>query len=341
MKKYKAGIINVTGYAGLELARILASHPSVELCSVTGRSLAGKKLSDAFPYLHRLNLPITENLEGQVDIVFMALPHKEGAVLVSDLLAKGIRIIDISADFRLKDPSLYQAWYGFEHPCPELLPEAVYGLPELKRKDIASARLVANPGCYPTSAILGLTPAFKMDLIEPSAIIDAKSGLSGSGRTPTAKNIFCEADEDVCAYSVGSHRHQPEIVQELSYAGGGVIPRITFCPHLIPMSRGILSSAYARLKRPVTDEEVKEIYHRFYKDEPFVKITAEPPHTRYTRGTNMCFIHPVVDALNERLVVISCIDNLVKGAAGQAVQNMNIMLGLDESAGLEAMAALP
>ena len=341
MKKYKAGIINVTGYAGLELARILESHPSVELCSVTGRSLAGKKLSDVFPYLHRLDLPITENLEGQVDVAFLALPHKEGAALVPALLEKGMRVIDISADFRLKDPALYQAWYGFEHPCPGLLEEAVYGLPELKRKDIAGARLVANPGCYPTSAILGLVPAFKSDLIEPSAIIDAKSGLSGSGRTPTVKTIFCEADEDVCAYSIGTHRHQPEIVQELCRASGGVIPRVTFCPHLVPMSRGILSTAYARLKQPVTDEEVKEIYRQFYKDEPFVKVTAEPPHTRYTRGTNMCFIYPVVDALNEQLIVISCIDNLVKGAAGQAVQNMNIMLGLADTEGLEAMATLP
>ena len=242
----RVGIVNVTGYAGVELARLLSRHPSVELTSVSGRSNAGKKLGEVFPHLSGIDLRITSEI-GEVDFAFSALPHKESATVVSKLLANGIKVVDISADFRLKDAALYMEWYGFSHPAPQLLAEAVYGLSELYRKDIARARLVANPGCYPTSAILGLAPLMKSGLIGSHVIIDSKSGVSGAGRTLNLATHYAEANDDAAAYALDGHRHLPEIEQELARFMHGARPVVTFVPHLVPMTRGILSTIYAPL----------------------------------------------------------------------------------------------
>jgi len=345
MSKTKAGIINVTGYAGIELARLLHGHPEVELTSVTGRSAAGQPLGAVFPHLASLELTVTEAL-GKVDVAFSAMPHKESAEVILPLFEAGVKVVDISADFRLRDASDYPRWYGFEHPAPELLSTAVYGLPELYRKQVASAQIVANPGCYPTTAILALAPAVKAGLITPDVIIDSKSGVSGAGRSLNLQAHYAEANENVAAYSLGGHRHLPEITQELMLLG---LPRpsVTFVPHLIPMTRGILTTAYAPLVSGKIDRgekgkvELRKLYLDFYQNEPFVRVTELPPHTKHTWGNNLCLVYPTIDERTGRLIVISCIDNLVKGAAGQAVQNMNLMLGLPETAGLEAIAIYP
>ena len=340
MSKTRVGIINVTGYTGVELARLLAGHPAVQLVSVTGRSVAGKRLGEVFPHLSGLHLAIEAEL-GDVDFAFSALPHKEGAAVIGGLLERGLKVLDLSADFRLKDALEYPQWYGFDHPWPQLLDEAVYGLPELYRHKIAAARLVANPGCYPTAVLLALAPVAKQGLIGGDIIIDAKSGVSGAGRGLSLGSQYCEASEDTAAYALGGHRHLPEIIQELRLLKPGFAPSATFVPHLVPMTRGILATCYANLKEGQSGTELKELYREFYKDEPFVRVSAEPPHTKHTWGSNYCLVHPVFDRRTGRLVVISCIDNLVKGAAGQAIQNMNIMLGLDETAGLESAAVFP
>ena len=346
MQKTKTGIINVTGYAGVELARLLYQHPEVELVSVTGRSTAGQKLGDVFPHLASLDLTIEAEL-AEVDLVFSALPHKESAPEVISLYNRGTKVVDISADFRLKNADEYPSWYGFTHPAPQLLAEAVYGLPELHRKQITSARLVANPGCYPTGAILALAPAIKAGLIEPDIVVDSKSGISGAGRTLDLKSHYSEANDDVTAYALDGHRHLPEIVQELKRLNTGQSPVITFVPHLIPMTRGILTTAYASIPPGTLTsgkkgrEELNRLYQDFYRDKPFVRVTALPPHTKHTWGNNFCLVHPTIDYREEKLIVISCIDNLVKGAAGQAIQNMNLMLGISETTGLEALAVYP
>ena len=345
MSKTKAGIINVTGYAGIELARLLHGHPEVELTSVTGRSAAGQPLGAVFPHLASLELTVTEAL-GKVDVAFSAMPHKESAEAILPLVEAGVKVVDISADFRLRDAGDYPRWYGFEHPAPELLSTAVYGLPELYRKQVASAQIVANPGCYPTTAILALAPAVKAGLITPDVIIDSKSGVSGAGRSLNLQAHYAEANENVAAYSLGGHRHLPEITQELMLLG---LPRpsVTFVPHLIPMTRGILTTAYAPLVSGKIDRgekgkvELRKLYLDFYQNEPFVRVTELPPHTKHTWGNNLCLVYPTIDERTGRLIVISCIDNLVKGAAGQAVQNMNLMLGLSETTGLEAIAIYP
>lgn len=345
MAKIKTGIINVTGYAGVELARLLYRHPEVEITSVTGRSAAGKKLGEVFPHLYDIDLTIEPEL-GQVDLAFSAMPHKESAAEIIPLLRHGIKVVDISADFRLKDAAEYPAWYGFEHPAPDLLTEAIYGLPELYRNQLSSVRLVANPGCYPTSAILALAPAVKESLIEPDIIFDSKSGISGAGRTLNLTSHYSEANEDVTAYSLNGHRHLPEIVQELNQLYQNPLS-VTFIPHLIPMTRGILTTCYARLKEgkistgEKAEKELKQLYQDFYHDAPFVRVTDTPPHTKHTWGSNLCLVYPVIDNRTRRLIVISCIDNLVKGAAGQAIQNMNLMLGFPETTGLEAPAVYP
>ena len=345
MSKTKVGIINVTGYAGVELARLLYQHPEVELTSVTGRSAAGQKLNKVFPHLASLDLTIKAKL-GEVDFVFSAMPHKESAKEVIPLLNHGIKVVDISADFRLKDATEYPRWYGFTHPAPQLLQQAIYGLTELYRTQVASAQLVANPGCYPTGAILALAPAVKEGLIESNIIIDSKSGISGSGRTASLQTHFPEANEDASAYALDGHRHLPEIVQELKLLGSES-PTVTFVPHLLPMTRGILTTSYAPLipgkisSGKKGEEEIRNLYLDFYKDEPFVRIEESPPHTKHTWGNNFCLIHPTIDHRTGKLIVISCLDNLVKGAAGQAVQNMNLMLGLPETTGLEALAIYP
>jgi N-acetyl-gamma-glutamyl-phosphate reductase len=335
----KVGIINVTGYTGVELARLLYQHPKVELASVTGRSAAGKKLSDVFPHLADIDLTIEAEL-GKVELAFSAMPHKDSAKEVIPLIKKGVKVVDISADFRLKDASLYQRWYGFSHPAPQLLAEAVYGLPELHRAEISSAKLIANPGCYPTSAILALAPAVKAKLIGADIIIDSKTGISGSGRSLNLDSHYAEANEDTSAYALEGHRHLPEIAQELTLVNPQSFS-ITFVPHLVPMTRGILSSCYAPLAKKMGEKELKKLYKDFYKDEPFVRVSDAPPHTKHTWGSNLCLVYPTIDPRANRLVVISVIDNLVKGAAGQAIQNMNIMLGLPETTGLEAPPVYP
>ncbi len=343
MKKTKVGIINVTGYAGVELARLLYNHPAVEITSVTGRSAAGQKLGNIFPHLSSLDLTVQVEL-GEVELAFSAMPHKESAEAIIPLLKRGVKVVDISADFRLTNPADYPKWYGFTHPSPQLLKEAVFGLPELYRSKIASARLVANPGCYPTSAILALAPAVKAGLIEPDIIIDSKSGISGAGRTLSLQTHYSEANEDVTAYSLDGHQHLPEITQELNLLRPEAPLSVTFVPHLIPMTRGILTTAYARLasgKLPKGKVELKKLYLDFYRDEPFVRIADSSPHTKHTWGSNLCIIYPTIDQRTGRLIVISAIDNLVKGAAGQAIQNMNLMLGLPETAGLEALPVYP
>ena len=346
MSKTKVGIINVTGYAGVELARLLCQHPQVELSSVTGRSAAGQKLGRVFPHLASIDLTIEAKL-GDVDLAFSAMPHKESAKEVIPLLNHGIKVVDISADFRLKNAAEYQSWYGFTHSAPQLLEQAVYGLTELHRSQVASAQLVANPGCYPTGAILALAPAVKENLIEPDIIIDSKSGVSGAGRTPSRQTHYSEVNEDVTAYALEGHRHLPEIIQELKLLRPQPLPSITFVPHLIPMTRGILTTCYAT---PVPGKiaagkkgaaEVRQLYRDFYKDEPFIRVVEFPPHTKHTWGSNICLIHPTIDHRTGRLIIISCIDNLVKGAAGQAIQNMNLMLGFPEITGLEAPAVYP
>lgn len=340
MSKVRAGIINVTGYIGIDLARILARHPEVDLVSVTGRSAAGQRLAEVFPHMTNADLAIDAEL-AEVDLAFSALPHAASAEAVARTLEKGTKVIDISADFRIDDVGIYEQWYKVTHPAPHLLDQAVYGLPEINRAAIAQAQLVANPGCYPTSAILGLAPALHEGLIEPEIIVDSKSGVSGAGRALTLTTHFAEANESVSAYALGGHRHLPEIRQELVKLAEGKNISLSFVPHLIPMTRGMLSSCYAKLSREATEEQVQELYREFYRSEPFVHVTHTPPQTKQTLGSNLCLVYPVLDPRTGRLIVISCIDNLVKGGAGQAVQNMNIMLGMPESTGLAMLPVYP
>lgn len=342
----KVGIVNVTGYAGLELARLLQHHPEVELTQVTGRSAVGQRLSDLFPHLTGKDLEILPEIVEPVDVAFSALPHKASAEAVAPLVKAGVRVIDISADFRLHSLETYEKWYQTKHPAPELLQEAVYGLPELHRDEIVGARLVANPGCYPTSAILGLAPV--AHLVEPDVIIDSKSGVSGGGRTLALTNHYSEVNESCQAYALGGHRHLPEIAQELSWArerGRADARRnalsVIFVPHLVPMTRGILSTIYGRLAIDVPLADLRDRYRQFYRNAPFVRIVDRPPQSKHVWGSNYCVIFPTLDPRTNRLVVISCIDNLVKGASGQAVQNMNLMAGFDEKMGLETAPIYP
>ena len=342
----KVGIINVTGYSGCELARILYKHSEVEIASVTGRSAVGQKLGDVFPHLSALDLTIAPELDGSLDLVFSALPHKASAEAVIPALKQGLKVVDISADFRLKSAQEYEQWYGVPHQEPGYLEEAVYGLPELHRDEVKTAQLVANPGCYPTSAILALAPAITHGLIEPDLIIDSKSGVSGGGRSLNMTNHFSEVNENVFAYSLEGHRHLPEITQEIAALTDDP-PSVTFLTHLIPMTRGILSSCYAKL-RPREDgsttdgvEHIWDLYNEYYAQHPFVRVTTTPPQTKQTLGNNTCLIHPTIDPRTGRLIVISCLDNLVKGAAGQAVQNMNLMCGFPETESLDALAVYP
>ena len=340
----KVGIINVTGYAGVELARILYAHPEAKIASLTARSQAGQRVGDVFPHLAALDLTLEEDLTSSVDVVFSALPHAASAERVGPLLDGAVKAIDISADFRLKSADEYQEWYGGPHPRPELLEEAVYGLPELNREEVASARLVANPGCYSTAAILALAPAVQAGIIGPDVIIDAKSGVSGAGRGLTLKTHFSEVNESVSAYSVGGHRHLPEVTQELGRLdrSGGL--KVTLLTHLIPMTRGILVSCYAPLVDGGVDggaDTIGDVYNDFYRDEPFVQVVDIPPSTKQTLGSNNCVVFPTVDKRTNRLIVVACLDNLVKGAAGQAVQNMNVMYGIAEDEGLRQLALYP
>ena len=341
---YRIGIINVTGYAGMEAARLLWKHPGARIVVATGRSLAGKRLGDAFPHLALYgDFTITEEIETDVDIVFSALPTGESAKACAPLIAQGVKCIDIAADFRLREPGAFEQWIGGgkPHPMPELLSEAVYGLPELNRDRIREARVVANPGCYPATSILALAPAVAAGIVGPQIVVDAKSGISGAGRGSGGTFGFGDVNEDVSAYKIANHNHQPEIQQELAGLREGPAPKVTFVPHLIPMTRGIHATCYAPLARPVTQAEVTGLYRDFYRDAPFTNVTEAPPHTKHTLGNNMCLVHPVVDERNGMLVAVGVLDNLVKGAAGQAIENMNLMLGLDQPAGLDHPAMFP
>src|SRR6266849_10663392 len=352
-------IVNVTSYTGLELLRLLSQHPQFLVTSVTARSAIGKRLYEIFPQLDVMSnthidpgLVITEE-PGQTDLAFVCLPHTAAAVSVVTLLERGTKVVDLSADFRLRDVALYEEWYKHTHPAPALLETAVYGLCERYRAVIEGAALVANPGCYATAAILGLMPALAMGIIDPDIIIDAKSGVSGAGRSLTLATHYAEVNEDVSAYSLSGHRHLPEITQELeaaAQAGGHAAKgplRITFIPHLIPMTRGILATCYADLSQHGTGHavpttaEIRSLYEHYYADEPFVHVVDQPPHTKWTFGSNQCLIYPMVDTRTRRLLVISCLDNLVKGAAGQAIQNANRLYGLPETTGLPITAVYP
>lgn len=344
----KVAIVGASGYTGLELIRLLSVHPEVTITSVTSEQSAGKKISDLFPTLRGRCDLLLEPLEpsaiaAKADVVFTALPHQAAMAVVPAFLAVGKRVVDLSADYRLHDPAVYGAWYE-PHKNPELLSEAVYGLPELRREAIRLARLVANPGCYPTSIILGLKPLLEAGLIDPTTIIaDSGSGVSGAGRSAKVDSLYCEVNEAFKAYGVGGlHRHTPEIEQELSALAGQQVT-ITFTPHLVPMDRGILSTIYATPTRTVTTDELVALYAAAYREEPFVRPLPKGqfPSTAFVRGSNFCDIGVAVDNRTNRLIVVSAIDNLVKGASGQAIQNMNLLCGFPELLGLEGLALYP
>ncbi len=343
-------IVNVTSYTALELLRLLAQHPEFVVTSVTGRSAVGKRLGEVFPQLYALPsvidpaLLITEEA-GKTDLAFVCLPHAAAAESVLTLLERGTKVVDLSADFRLHDASAYEEWYKHTHPAPALLETTAYGLCELHRAQVTHASLVANPGCYATASILALVPAVAAGIIQPGIIIDAKSGVSGAGRTPSLTTLYDEVNENINAYSLNGHRHLAEITQELAEAApndGKEQLRVTFIPHLVPMTRGILATCYADLKQnTLTTEDVRELYEKHYADEPFVHVVDSSPHTKWSYASNHCFIHPFVDTRTQRLVVVSCLDNLVKGASGQAIQNANILYDLPETTGLTALAVYP
>lgn len=343
----RIGIVGASGYTGVELARLLYGCPGVKLTAATSRQYNGRKLSEVYPSLAGLvdivceDIP-TEELADRADLFFTAVPHQTAMAIVPDLLQAGKRVVDLSADFRLHDAAVYEKWYQ-KHTAPEYLIEAVYGLPELHRQQISKARLVANPGCYPTSVVLGLAPLLQAGAVEPDTIIvDSKSGASGAGRAAQTGTLFCEVTEGFKAYKIAAHRHTPEMEQEIGALCKKPVT-ISFTPHLLPMSRGILSTIYAQPARPLTDEEVYGLYRSFYQDEPFVRVCEAGtfPATQFVRGSNYCDIGFKTDSRTGRIVVLAAIDNLVKGAAGQAVQNMNIMCNLTETAGLLAVPLFP
>ncbi|MCF7980684.1 MAG: N-acetyl-gamma-glutamyl-phosphate reductase [Pseudomonadales bacterium] len=341
----KVGVVGGTGYTGVELLRLIAGHPQAELSLITSRSEEGKAVADMYPNLRgavdiRFSLPDNDGL-GDCDLVFFATPNAVAMHQVPDLLKQGVRIVDLSADFRLRDNKEWSRWYGAVHACPEILEQAVYGLPEVNRAAIKEARIVANPGCYPTAVQLGFLPLLKQNLVNTSSLIaDAKSGVSGAGRGASIGSLLCEASESFKAYAVSGHRHLPEIKQGLVQAASMDV-ELTFVPHLTPMIRGIHATLYADLT--VGQVDLQSLYEEAYATEPFVDILPQGSHpeTRSVKGSNYCRIAVHQPQEGNRVVVLSVIDNLVKGAAGQAVQNMNIMFGLPESMGLEAIALMP
>lgn len=341
-------IVGASGYTGLELIRILHCHPEVAITCLTSELSAGKRISDVFPTLRGRCDVVLENLEPvrvaeKADIVFTALPHKAAMEVVPTFLKLGKKVIDLSADYRLSDPAVYGEWYE-PHLNPANLKKAVYGLPEIRRNKIKSAKLVANPGCYPTSIVLGLAPLLRKGLLDVSSIIaDSASGVTGAGRSAKVESLYCEVNEGYKAYGVGGvHRHTPEIEQELSLIAGEQL-KITFTPHLVPMDRGILSTIYGTPNKSVTNEVLAKLYREFYDGEPFVRVLTNGnlPSTAFVRGSNFCDIAPLVDGRTGRIIVVSAIDNLVKGASGQAVQNMNLVCGFPETMGLEGLALFP
>ncbi|HQD36643.1 MAG TPA: N-acetyl-gamma-glutamyl-phosphate reductase [Thermodesulfovibrio thiophilus] len=337
-----------SGYTGSELLRILAGHDDVEIVGVTSEKSAGMAVNELFPAffiyknLEFENLKL-EEIRNRADVYFLALPHGKSQEVASALMDAGRKIIDLSADFRIKDASVYETWYKTQHLYPDLLEKAVYGLSEIYREQIKKAQLIANPGCYPTSVILPLYPFLKAGLIEPDTIVaDSKSGVSGSGRKADISISFCEVNEDFRAYNIAKHRHTPEIEQELSSIVAKPLT-IDFTTHLLPLNRGILSTIYAKLKKSLKTSDAIDILKEFYQNEPFIHIMPDGqlPSIKYVRGTNYCFIIAVVNQRTGRLILISAIDNLIKGASGQAVQNMNIMFGIDETKALKNLALIP
>jgi N-acetyl-gamma-glutamyl-phosphate reductase len=339
----KCAIVGATGYAGEVLTELLLKHPNVKIEALYAKIEKSLPISELFPRFHeRLNIlcnPLNINeLNKKADLIFLALPHKISMEIVPDILKRGKKIIDLSADYRLKNFKKYKQYYHADHLDKEHIKEAVYGLPELYRKEIKSSRLIANPGCYPTAAILGLAPLFAKDnLIESdSIIIDAKSGFTGAGRNPIPHFIFSEVNESIKPYKVNIHQHMPEIEQQLGFMSKEEI-QITFVPHLIPVDRGIISTMYVNLRRALDMEDLFKLYKEFYKNERFIRLLKENrlPNTKDVVGTNFCDISLNLDAKKKRLIVISAIDNLLKGASGQAVQNMNIMFGFEETTALK------
>ena len=344
----KVGIIGATGYAGSELVRILLGHKDVEIKWYGSRSYIDKKYASIYQNFFQLvdaNC-MDDNMEvlaDQVDVIFTATPQGLCASLVNEEILSKVKIIDLSADFRIKDVKVYEEWYKLEHKSPQFIEEAVYGLCEINREDVKKARLVGNPGCSTTCSILTCYPLVKEGIIDPNTIIvDAKSGTSGAGRGAKVDNLFCEVNENMKAYGVATHRHTPEIEEQLGYACGEKIT-INFTPHLVPMNRGILATAYASLKKDVTYEEVKAIYDKYYADEKFVRVLEKDvcPQTKWVEGSNYVDVNFKIDPRTNRIIMMGAIDNLVKGAAGQAVQNMNLMFGLKESEGLELVPMFP
>lgn len=344
----RVSILGSTGYTGAELVRILSTHPFCELTYLGSQSYAGQSFTDVFSHLHGLvDKECGEHDVDQAvaasDVIFVALPHGHSAPVVGEAVSRGRKVIDLGADFRFRDPRIYEQWYGVKHGQPSLLDRAVYGLPELRRPEVKGAEIVANPGCYPTGAVLALAPLLAEELIWPdSIIIDSKSGVSGAGRGLALSSMFSEVNESVHPYGVVTHRHTPEIEQELTRLAGEQV-KVTFTPHLIPMTRGILTTVYASLKKDVSMPELRDAYRCFYAREIFVRILPAGcwPRTKWVWGSNYIDIGLTVDERTGRVIVVSAIDNLVKGASGQAVQNMNIMFELPEDTGLGMAPLFP
>ncbi len=344
----RAGIIGSTGYAGGELTRLLLQREDVEIVWYGSRSYIDKPYASVYQNMFKLveNVCKDDNiaeLAEEADVIFTATPQGLCASLVNEEILSKTKIIDLSADFRIKDVNIYEQWYKIGHPTPQFIPEAVYGLPEINREEVKGARLIANPGCYPTCSFLSIYPLLKAGLIDPDTIIiDAKSGTSGAGRGAKTDNLYCEVNESIKAYGVASHRHTPEIEEQLSYVAGRPVT-ISFTPHLVPMDRGILVTAYASLTRDVGDEEVRAAYEACYKDEYFVRVLEKDvtPQTRWVKGSNFVDVNFKIDPRTKRVVMMGAIDNMVKGAAGQAIQNMNLMFGLPENKGLKLAPMFP
>jgi N-acetyl-gamma-glutamyl-phosphate reductase len=345
--KIRVAVVGGTGYTGFELVTLLLQHPKVELREITSQSYAGQPISEVFPALQKICSLVCAELDldrlaDTADCVFVALPHRTAMEVVAPLVRAGKRVVDLSADFRFRSPEIYEKWYQ-EHTAKDLLAEAVYGLPELHGGKIRTAKLVGNPGCYPTGVILAAAPLVAAGVVDPDSLIaDCKSGVSGAGRAPTLATHFCEANEGFTAYKVAEHRHTPEIEQELSTLAERAI-RVVFTPHLVPMSRGILTTLYANLSKNVSDGEINGLYQEAYRKAVFVRVLQQGqlPSTLYVRGTNFCDIGWRIETRTNRIITISAIDNLTRGAAGQAICNMNLMFGFDEAEGLRLRAWQP
>lgn len=344
----KVGIIGSTGYAGNELVRLLLQRSDVQMLWYGSHSYIGKRYADVYRnYFQLVDSTCLDDsideLADKVDVIFTATPQGLCSSVVTEEILNKVNIIDLSADYRIKDIAVYEKWYDLKHPTSQFIPEAVYGLCEINRDKIRKARIIANPGCYPTCSILSIIPALKAGIIDShSIIIDAKSGASGAGRGAKVQNLYCEVNESIKAYGVSNHRHTPEIEEQLSYVAGEEVV-INFTPHLVPMSRGILITAYASLKKDVTYDEMKEIYDRCYNDEHFVRVLDKDvtPETKNVHGSNYVDVNFIIDERTHRLIMMGAMDNLVKGAAGQAIQNMNIMFGLPEDTGLNQVPMFP